>query len=108
VIVAEFVAGVALKDLLEVRRLNFRQAAALIAQLADALEYAHSLGVVHRDIKPANVMLLWRATPQNPAGDAASQAKEELAEIGKPMILDFGLALRNAAETTMTVDGHVL
>jgi tetratricopeptide (TPR) repeat protein/tRNA A-37 threonylcarbamoyl transferase component Bud32 len=108
VIVAEFVDGVPLKDLLDVRRLTFRQAAALIAQLADALEYAHSLGVVHRDIKPANLMLLRGPTPPNPAGNVASPAKDELAEIGKPMILDFGLALREAAEATMTVDGHVL
>jgi eukaryotic-like serine/threonine-protein kinase len=108
VIVAEFVAGVPLKDFLEAERLNFRQAAALTAQIADALEYAHSLGVVHRDVKPANVMLLRGSTQHNPAGDASSQAKDELSEIGKPMILDFGLALRDSVETTMTVDGHIL
>src|SRR5205814_5376358 len=68
VIVAEFVAGVPLKDLLEVRRLTFRQAAALVAQVADALEYAHALGVVHRDIKPANLMVLYDRKPPNPAG----------------------------------------
>jgi serine/threonine protein kinase len=102
VIVAEFVPGVPLKDLLEVRRLTFRQAAALIAQVADALEYAHSLGVVHRDIKPANIMLLRLASPLQ------APSKDDLSDIGKPMLLDFGLALRDAVETTMTVDGHVL
>src|SRR5262249_18360827 len=28
--------------------------------------------------------------------------------VGKPMLLDFGLALREAVETTLTIDGHVL
>src|SRR5262249_14167223 len=36
---------------------SFRRVAELIAQAADALEYAHSMGVVHRDVKPANLIL---------------------------------------------------
>jgi WD40 repeat protein/serine/threonine protein kinase len=108
VIVGEFVAGMPLKDLLEVRRLTFRQAATLVSRVAEALHYAHSLGVVHRDIKPANLMLL---TSQDSPGrrDRPSEGgADELAEVGKPMILDFGLALRDNIETTMTVDGHIL
>jgi len=38
--------------------LPIRKILDIIAQTADALEYAHRNGVIHRDIKPANIMLL--------------------------------------------------
>src|SRR5262245_15314457 len=57
VLVCDFVHGVTLRELLEVRRLAFRESSQLVSDLAEALEYAHSLGVIHRDIKPANIML---------------------------------------------------
>lgn len=44
VIVSEYVPGVPLKDMMDARPLTFRQAAALIAQVADALDYAHAMG----------------------------------------------------------------
>jgi CHASE2 domain-containing sensor protein/tRNA A-37 threonylcarbamoyl transferase component Bud32 len=38
--------------------LPIRKLLDIIAETADALEYAHNNGVIHRDIKPANIMLL--------------------------------------------------
>src|SRR5204862_2341536 len=38
-------------------RAHYRRVAELAAQAADALEYAHSMGVVHRHVKPANLLL---------------------------------------------------
>jgi serine/threonine-protein kinase len=52
-----------------------------IADLADALDYAHQKGIVHRDIKPANVMLL---------------------DAGPMKITDFGIARITASSQTQT------
>jgi tRNA A-37 threonylcarbamoyl transferase component Bud32 len=99
-IVADFIHGVTLKDFLEVRRLTFREAAALVAEVAEALDYAHGRGLVHRDIKPANIMLEY--------GPAAAGPAERSQGAGRPLLMDFGLALRGEAEVTLTLDGHVL
>jgi eukaryotic-like serine/threonine-protein kinase len=64
----------------------FRRIAEIIAQAADALEYAHSMGVVHRDVKPANLLM----------DDA-----------GKIWVTDFGLA-RFGADAGLTVSGDLL
>jgi hypothetical protein len=75
-IVMEFVAGGTLKEKLEAlarqgEQLTLAQTIRIILEIADALSYAHSRGMIHRDIKPANIML-----------------NEE----GRAVLTDFGIA----------------
>jgi len=72
-VVSKFIDGQTLAAEFRRKRANYRQAAELIATIAEALHYAHKEGLVHRDVKPGNIMV--------------DQA-------GKPFVVDFGLALR--------------
>jgi serine/threonine protein kinase len=67
----EYVDGVNIRDVLQTQELKPEQALHIVPRLCEALEYAHSKGVVHRDIKPDNILL----------------DKE-----GNPKVADFGLA----------------
>ncbi|MDP9360847.1 MAG: protein kinase, partial [Acidobacteriota bacterium] len=58
-IAMEYVEGKNLKEVLsQGPPLSFEQAADIIAQVAEGLDFAHAKGIVHRDVKPANVILL--------------------------------------------------
>ena len=76
-VVMEYVEGITLKERLASGRPSPAQAAEWIAEVADAIGYAHRQGFIHRDLKPANVLL-----------DAA----------GKPHVLDLGLALHESRQ----------
>ncbi len=87
-IAMEFIDGVGLDRVIaETGRLPVERAAALGAQVADALDYAYKFGVVHRDIKPANIMV--------EAGDRVK-------------VTDFGIAKPGDSAEHLTVTGSLL
>ena len=54
--VMPYVDGQSLRDRLAEGLLPFHKVAKILAEVADALAYAHAAGIVHRDIKPENIL----------------------------------------------------
>ena len=53
----EFVDGVNLRQLIQAGETKPAQALQMTLQICEALQYAHSQGVIHRDVKPENILL---------------------------------------------------
>jgi Tol biopolymer transport system component/tRNA A-37 threonylcarbamoyl transferase component Bud32 len=88
--VMPFVDGESLRDrLAREHQLPVDEAVRIAREIADALHYAHGLGIVHRDIKPENILL----------------------HGGHALVADFGIALavsRSDGGTRMTETGMSL
>lgn len=86
-LIMEYVEGQSLQQLMgrDNRPLPLSTTLRLVQEVAEALHYAHALGVVHRDIKPANILVTTD---------------------GHPKIADFGIAKLN--QTDLTMPGQVL
>jgi serine/threonine protein kinase len=72
--VSKLINGGTLATRIKQDRLSFRAALDVVTAIADALHYAHKMGLVHRDVKPGNIMIDQGA---------------------KPALVDFGLALKD-------------
>ena len=82
-LVLDYVPGVSLHQrLAEHGRLPVAEAIAVIEHVAAALTTAHAAGVVHRDVKPANIIL---------------------AEDGRALLTDFGVARQDGGDTASGV-----
>ncbi len=85
-IAMEYIEGKNLKQLLgEKTKFAFEQISEMIAEIAEALDYAHRKGIIHRDVKPANVIITTD---------------------GKVKITDFGIA--KIASSNLTTTGQFL
>lgn len=86
-ITMEYISGQSLWDMLKERRqIPFDEALPILRDVAAALDYAHTHGIIHRDIKPGNVMI-----------DSESPDR-------RAVLMDFGIARLDAATRLTKTD----
>ena len=87
-IAMQYVPGSDAEEEIEAGRMTSARAVRIVAQVAEALDYAHRHGLVHRDVKPANFLLT--------AGDE------------RVLLADFGIARALDDDTGLTGTGNLV
>ena len=87
----EYVAGPNLLEYASEHTLDLAARLELVARIADAVQHAHTKGVVHRDLKPANILVRGDAVAAELSWHATTGTSQPTAG-PQPVILDFGVA----------------
>lgn len=100
-LVMELVEGRNLREQIREFPLAPTQAVSVLAQLAHALDYAHSKGILHRDLKPSNILIIEKhgSCDSKHSSTPTSQSNSPTLV---PKLLDFGLSIVIGSEHDLT------
>ena len=88
--IMEYVDGINLRQAIQTKSVEPKEALGIVGQICDALHYAHQEGIVHRDIKPENILL-------------EKRGRVKIADFGLAKLLDKNNLTRNLTGTNQVM-----